>query len=84
MQEYIIINEKDNVAVALTDLSVGTVIQTKNGEVIVKEGIARGHKVTLCDIPEGENVIKYGNPIGHTTTFVSFLRMNIIRWKKKH
>ncbi len=70
MQEYIIINEKDNVAVALQDLKAGTVLRTERGEVVVKEDILRGHKVTLCDIPEGENVIKYGNPIGHTTVFV--------------
>ena len=70
MQEYIIINEKDNVAVALTDLPAGMLIRAKDKEVVVKEEIMRGHKVTLCDIPEGENVIKYGNPIGHTTTFV--------------
>ena len=24
-----------------------------------------GHKYALCDIAEGENIIKYGNPIGH-------------------
>ncbi len=26
-----------------------------------------GHKFAVCDIKEGENVIKYGNPIGHAT-----------------
>ena len=26
-----------------------------------------GHKYALCDIKEGENVIKYGSPIGHAT-----------------
>ena len=26
-----------------------------------------GHKYALCDIAAGENVIKYGNPIGHAT-----------------
>ncbi len=29
--------------------------------------VATGHKVALCDIKEGENVIKYGFPIGHAT-----------------
>ena len=52
MQEYIIINEKDNVAVALADLKAGTVIKAKEKEVVVKEDIMRGHKVTLCDIPQ--------------------------------
>lgn len=26
-----------------------------------------GHKYALCDIKTGENIIKYGNPIGHVT-----------------
>ena len=29
--------------------------------------IATGHKVALCDIAAGENIIKYGFPIGHAT-----------------
>lgn len=29
--------------------------------------VATGHKVALCDIKAGENVIKYGFPIGHAT-----------------
>lgn len=29
--------------------------------------VATGHKVALCGIAEGENVIKYGFPIGHAT-----------------
>lgn len=66
MQDYIIINEKDNVAVALTDLKAGSRIETGNGTVTVKEDIMRGHKVALKSIPCGADVIKYGSPIGHT------------------
>lgn len=29
--------------------------------------VATGHKTALCDMKEGENVIKYGFPIGHAT-----------------
>ena len=29
--------------------------------------LADGHKYALCDIKAGENIIKYGNPIGHAT-----------------
>ena len=29
--------------------------------------IENGHKYALCDIKCGENIIKYGNPIGHAT-----------------
>ena len=34
----------------------------------VEINLENGHKYALCDIKEGENVIKYGNPIGHATT----------------
>lgn len=66
MQDYIIINEKDNVAVALTDLCAGSKIVAGDKTVIVQEDIMRGHKVTLEPLPSGTNVIKYGSPIGHT------------------
>ena len=29
--------------------------------------LENGHKYALCDIKKGENIIKYGNPIGHAT-----------------
>jgi len=31
----------------------------------VEVNLDNGHKFALCDISEGENIIKYGNPIGH-------------------
>ncbi len=33
----------------------------------VEVNLENGHKYALCDIKKGENVIKYGNPIGHAT-----------------
>ncbi len=33
----------------------------------VEVDITSGHKYALCDISSGENVIKYGQPIGHAT-----------------
>lgn len=33
----------------------------------VEINLENGHKYALYDIKEGENVIKYGNPIGHVT-----------------
>ena len=33
----------------------------------VEVNLADGHKYALRDIKKGENVIKYGNPIGHAT-----------------
>lgn len=34
----------------------------------VEVNLKDGHKYALCDIKAGENIIKYGNPIGHATT----------------
>ena len=58
-KQTIIINELDNVAVALEDLHAG---ETHEG-VELTEDITKGHKFALKDIDEGELIIKYGNPI---------------------
>lgn len=33
----------------------------------VEINLENGHKFALCDIKQGDNIIKYGNPIGHAT-----------------
>ncbi len=66
MQQYIKINSKDNVAVALLDLPSGFKADIEGDMVSLKEDIARGHKFSLKDIAKGEAVIKYGAPIGYT------------------
>lgn len=33
----------------------------------VEINLENGHKYALCDIKKGENIIKYGSPIGHAT-----------------
>lgn len=58
------INEKDNVMVALEPLKKGEMLS----DIEVKENIASGHKFAICDIQEDEDIIKYGEPIGHATT----------------
>lgn len=63
MKDYIIINPIDNVAVVLRPFSKGEKVEN----VILLEDIPQAHKVALKDIKKGENVIKYGSPIGHAT-----------------
>ena len=60
---YIKINPSDNVAVALQDLSSGESVE---GIKLLCD-IPRGHKIVLRDLKSGDNVIKYGYPIGHVT-----------------
>jgi altronate hydrolase len=61
--KYIKINPDDNVAVALQDLSAGEVVEG----VTLKVDVPRGHKIVLKDLKAGDNVVKYGFPIGHVT-----------------
>ncbi len=62
--KYIKINPDDNVAVALQDLPKGESVEG----VVLQMDVPRGHKIVLKDLAEGENVIKYGFPIGHVTS----------------
>lgn len=63
MPDFIQIHPDDNVAVALCTIPKGTVC----GDVIAKEEIPQGHKMALRDVTCGQNVMKYGFPIGHAT-----------------
>lgn len=71
MNNFVILSSQDSVAVALQDIPAETVLKTPKGEVTVQAEIKRGHKVALQDINEGENVIKYGFPIGHALSNIA-------------
>ena len=66
MNKTIIINEADNVAVALHNLSNGEIY---NG-VTLLEDIPAGHKFALKDIEENGQIIKYGYSIGKATSLI--------------
>lgn len=63
MAKLIKINEEDNVAVACEDIKKG---YSENG-VTALDDIPKAHKILLTDLKDGDNVIKYGCPIGHIT-----------------
>ena len=63
--KYLKINPADNVAVAITALPAGEKLTVDGKEITLNENIPAGHKFALKDFAEGENVIKYGYPIGH-------------------
>jgi altronate hydrolase len=62
---HIVINALDNVAVALCDLRRG-----ESEPLPLLEDVARGHKIALQDIAAGDQVIKYGMPIGTATCLI--------------
>lgn len=65
MQNFIKINDNDNVVVALNPISAGEAITVGNLTVTALEEIPAGHKMALCDISAGSEVIKYGFRIGN-------------------
>lgn len=65
MTTFIKINKADNVCVALTELKKGQTIEIDGTSIVLKKDIPYGHKFLLKDLKEGDNVIKYGYPIGH-------------------
>ena len=71
MKGYLKINANDNVAVVLADvLTAGDVVELDGQRVVVQQEVARGHKVALVDMGAGQQVVKYGYPIGHLTQAV--------------
>ena len=68
--KYLKINSADNVAVAISDLKAGEVIAIEGVNITVNQDIPAGHKIALKDFSEGENVVKYGYPIGHAKVAV--------------
>ena len=65
MKPWIKIHRDDNVLIALTQLEEGSLLEVDGQEVLVTQSIENGHKMALEDIAVGENVVKYGSPIGH-------------------
>lgn len=72
-REFIILNEKDNVATALVNLPKGFEILNASIEGVITclEDIPKGHKVALKSFKEGDDVIKYGASIGRLTKDVN-------------
>ncbi len=61
------LSEKDNVVVALRDLAEK---ETIDG-VVLLDAVARGHKLAVADIAEGDAVIKYAQTIGYATRAIN-------------
>jgi altronate hydrolase len=65
MKEFIKINSSDNVVVALVDLVKGATFEVDGVTITMQEDVKKGHKIAIENINTGENVVKYGAPIGH-------------------
>jgi len=67
MSQTLHIHPKDNVGVALSDLEAGSTLSIAGRNLVLGQSIPRGHKFALTEIPAGQNILKFGQPIGHAS-----------------
>ena len=69
--DAIALRDTDNVATALRDLAAGEEIVVgvldHTLPMRLRQAIPFGHKLALIDIPQGSNVVKYGEIMGRAT-----------------
>jgi len=62
---YLKINPADSVVVCLSPKKKGEMIDVDGRQITVNQDTPAGHKVLIKDVAKGEDIIKYGYPIGH-------------------
>lgn len=62
---FLKINPADSVVVCLQPKKQGDIIEVDGKQITVLQDTPAGHKVLINDTKQGENIIKYGYPIGH-------------------
>ena len=62
---YLKINPADSVVVCLTAKQKGDIIEIDGRRITINQDTPAGHKILIKDVAEGEDIIKYGYPIGH-------------------
>ena len=68
MPSFLKLAGDDNVAVAARDVAPSSRARVGGTELEVRERIPLGHKVALRDIRAGENILKFGVPVGAATS----------------
>ena len=62
---FLKINPADSVVVCLQPKQKGDIITVDDTTITLAQDVPAGHKVLIRDVRQGENIIKYGYPIGH-------------------
>jgi altronate hydrolase len=65
------LHPEDPVGLARRELVPGTELEAPGCNVIVRDTVPHGHKLALVDIAAGEQVSKYGQPIGIATQAIA-------------
>jgi len=82
----VLVNPKDNVAVAIQEIKAGEAIVGIEGvEVRANEDIMRNHKVAIVELAEGAPVLKYGETIGYASKLVrpgDWIHAHNMKWEE--
>ena len=62
---FLKINPDDSVVVCLQPKKKGDIIDIDGRQIVVNQDTPAGHKILIKDTAKGENIFKYGYPIGH-------------------
>ena len=66
--KLILLHEADNVLVCIAPVSAGDRVTIDGRELALPQNVAVGHKVARHALRPGDNVLKYGAPIGSMTS----------------
>jgi altronate dehydratase len=82
----VLVNPKDNVAVAIQEIKSGEAIVGIEGvEVRANEDIMRNHKVAIAEVAENAPVLKYGETIGYASKLVrpgDWVHAHNMKWEE--
>jgi altronate dehydratase len=67
IRNMIVLDQSDNVGVALRNIVTGETALGDEVSVCAGEDIPQGHKIALRDIACGERVVRYGVPVAIVT-----------------
>lgn len=67
---FLKINPADSVVVCLRAMKAGETVSADGKVITLLQDVPAGHKVLIEDKNEGEDIIKYGYPIGHAKKYL--------------
>lgn len=70
MEDLVIVNPEDNVALANVDLAASQSYEVDGKQITIKQPVSAGNKLAVTDLEKGTLIIKLGLPIGKLSSSV--------------
>lgn len=69
-RKAVLISEQDSVLTVLEDVASGELVDAGSEQLIALEQIPQYHKIARWELQPGEQIYKYGQPMGYATTLI--------------